>query len=131
MDINAFYITRTTLLRIVSFTLIFIVLIIEPCEYGNKTYHMNQSYMTWDCKERCTCKFFNGAAKPKCEALCPTPNDFLCRNDTQEIEEYQEPVTGSNCSCPAKRCIRGLKLFRGNQRNVFFEKEIQDLKTPR
>ena len=77
--------------------------------------------MTVDCKERCTCKFSNGITKPKCEALRPTPNDPECRNDTQEIEEHHQPVTGSNCSCPTKRCIRGLKLFRGNQRNVFFE----------
>ena len=110
---------------------LFIVLIIEPCEYGNKTYRINQTYMTMDCKERCTCKFFNGTAKPKCEALCPAPNDPVCRNHTEEIEDYQQPLTGSNCSCPAKRCIRGLKLLRGNLRRVFFEKEIQGLKMPR
>ena len=99
-----------------SFTYdLFIVPVVGQCEYGNKTYDINQAYITLDCKESCTCNFVNGTAKPKCDVLCSNSDDPVCRNDTEEIEEYLEPVRGSNCSCPAKRCIRGLKLFKTNQ----------------
>ena len=38
--------------------------------------------------------------------------------------------TRNNCSCPTNRCIAGFKSFRENQRNMLFEKNIQDFKMP-
>ena len=86
--------------------------------------------MTLDCNESCVCKFVNGTASPKCDVLCPTLYNPGCRNGTEEIEEYQEPVRGSNCSCPAKRCIAGLKCFRMNQKKILVEQKMQNYKEP-
>lgn len=84
------------------------------CAYENQTYDIKQTFITLDCKEKCVCDVFNGNASTNCRSLCNTPVDPVCKTNTQQLEVYQEPVKGTNCSCPAKRCIRGLKLFRNN-----------------
>ena len=84
------------------------------CAYENQTYDIKQTFITLDCKEKCVCDVFNGNASANCRSLCNTPVDPVCKTNTQRLEIYQEPVKGTNCSCPAKRCIRGLKLFRNN-----------------
>ena len=90
------------------------IILSGKCEYGNKTYDIDQTLITSDCKKSCTCVFVNGVAKLNCSALCTTPEDPGCRPKTQQVEEYQQPVRGTKCSCAAKRCIPGLKLFRRN-----------------
>ena len=86
----------------------------RQCKNGNKTYHVGETYVTLDCKERCVCNFTNGTAEANCSSLCTAPVDPLCNANTQQTEVYQQYLAGTNCSCLAKRCIPGLKLFRKN-----------------
>ena len=83
------------------------VIIVGQCEYESKTYDINHTYITLNCKSSCACVFVNGIAKLSCDNLCTTPKDPGCREKTQQVEIYQELVKGSNCSCPANRCITG------------------------
>ena len=96
----------------------FILLFAAKCEVGKKTYAINQTYLTSDCKRNCTCEFANGTAILNCSPLCATPDDPECIENTQQVEEYQQTFAESNCSCPAKRCIPGLKLFRSIQLQI-------------
>ena len=95
------------------------IILSARCESGNKTYNINQTVITRDCKKRCVCTFVNGAAELNCSALCTTPEDPGCRPKTQQVEEYKQLLSGTNCSCAAKRCIPGLKLFRNNYLLMF------------
>ena len=98
-----------------SFNLDFLIItILEKCEYGNKTLDISQSFITEDCKSRCECQFLDGTTKVNCRNLCSAIEEPKCRPDVQELEEYQLPQEGSNCSCPAKRCVAGLAFFRSN-----------------
>ena len=96
----------------------FILRFAAKCEEGNKTYAINQTYLTSDCKRNCKCEFVNGTAIPNCSPLCATPDDPECTENSQQVEEYQQPLIGTNCSCPAKRCIAGLTLFRDFQLQI-------------
>ena len=51
----------------------FCIILLARCEYVNKTYGINQTYITLGCKERCVCNFINGTASPNCSPLCKTP----------------------------------------------------------
>ena len=94
------------------------IIISAKCEYGNKTYDINQTFITLDCTKRCACAFVNGTAKLDCSSLCTTPKDPGCRSKTQQVEEYQQPLRGTKCLCAAKRCIPGLRLFKNNYVDV-------------
>ena len=98
----------------IQIQIFFLILIIaqRQCKDGNKTYHIGETYVTMDCKERCVCNFINGTAETKCSSLCTAPVDSLCKANTQQIEVYEQSLGGTNCSCQGKRCIPGLKLFR-------------------
>ena len=89
----------------------FCFILLANCEFDNKTYGINQTYITLGCKEICVCGVINGTASPNCSPLCNTPVDPVCKKNTQQVDVYQQPLKGTNCSCPAKRCITGLKLF--------------------
>ena len=95
-----------------------IIIPLAKCEYGNKTYDINQTLITLDCTQRCACAFVNGTPKLECSALCTTPEDPGCRPRTQQVEEYQQTLRGTKCSCAAKRCIPGLRLFKSNYVDV-------------
>lgn len=101
-----------------QFRFFFILPFAAKCEDGNKTYAINQTYLTSDCKQKCKCEFINGTAIPNCSSLCAPPGDSGCSQNTQQVEEYQQPLRGTNCSCPAKRCIAGLELFRNIQLQI-------------
>ena len=94
--------------------IIFCFILLAKCEYDNKTYGINETYIPMGCKERCVCDVINGTASPNCSYLCITPIDPVCKANTQQVEVYQQPLKGTNCSCPAKRCIAGLKLSWNN-----------------
>lgn len=111
-----------------TFTLLLILFFLAKCEDGNKTYAINQTYLTLDCKENCKCEFFNGTAALNCSPLCKTPNDPGCSKNNQEVEEYQQPLNGTNCSCPAKRCIPGLNLFRNIQLQIVSKSQVSETK---
>ena len=101
------------------------IILSARCEYGNKTYDINQTLITNYCKKRCVCTFINGAAELNCSALCTTPEDPGCRPKTQQVEEYRQSLRGTECSCAAKRCIPGLKLLRSiNIRRCFPKKHL-------
>ena len=68
------------------------VIIVGQCECEGKTYDINQTYITLDCKRSCVCVFVNGIAKHSCDNLCTTPEDPGCREKTQQAEIYQELV---------------------------------------
>ena len=89
----------------------FYIIFLAKCEYGNKTYGINQFFITSDCKEKCVCDGFNGTASANCSPLCNTLVSPVCRTNTQQMEVFREPVKGTNCSCLAKRCITGFELF--------------------
>ena len=95
---------------------LFLILIISQrqCKNGNKTYHIGETYVTNGCKQRCVCNFINGTAEANCSSLCTASVHPLCDANTQQIEVYEQSLGGTNCSCPAKRCIAGLKLFTSN-----------------
>ena len=92
----------------------FFIILLAKCEHDNKTFGINQTFITLDCKEKCVCYLFKGNASANCSSLCNTPVDPVCRKNTQQMEVYQEPLKRTNCSCPAKRCITGAKLFSNN-----------------
>ena len=106
-----------------QFRFFFILPFAAKCEDGNKTYAINQTYLTSDCKQKCKCEFINGTAIPNCSSLCAPPGDSGCSQNTQQVEEYQQPLRGTNCSCPAKRCIAGLELFRNIQLQIVPKKK--------
>ena len=107
-----------------SFEFCFCIILLAKCQYGSKTYSINQTFITLDCREKCVCDVFNGNASINCSSLCNAPVDPVCRANIQQVEDYQEPVQGTNCSCPAKRCITGLKLFRNNYLHIFTDRVV-------
>ena len=107
-----------------SFEFCFCIILLAKCEYDNKTYGINQTFITFDCREKCVCDVFNGNASINCSSLCNTPADPVCIANTQQVEVYQEPVKGTNCSCSAKRCITGLKLFRNNYLQILIHRVV-------
>lgn len=87
---------------------VFLVLsFLEKCEYGNKTYGINQTYITLGCKEGCICGVINRTASKNCSSLCNATVNSECRANNHHVEVYQQPLKGTNCSCPPKRCITG------------------------
>ena len=90
----------------------FCIILLARCEYDNQTYGIKQTFITLDCEEKCVCDVFSRNVSTSCSSLCSTPVDPVCKTNTQQVEVYQEPVKGTNCSCPAKKCITGLKLFQ-------------------
>ena len=94
-------------------------MLLAKCEYENKTYGINQTYITLGCKERCACDVINGTASPNCSSLCNTSVNPMCKANTQQVKVYQQLLKGTNCSCPAKRCISGLKLLRNSFLHIF------------
>ena len=102
---------------------VFCIILLAKCEYDNKTYGINQTYITLGCKERCVCDVINGTASPNCSPLCKTPFEPVCQTNTQQFEVYQQPLKGTNCSCPAKRCITGLNLFRNKYLQILTHQE--------
>ena len=94
--------------------ILFSIIPLEKCKYDNKTFGISQTYITLGCKERCLCEVINGTALANCSSLCNTPVDPPCRANTQEVQEFQQNLKGTNCSCPEKRCITGFKLFGNN-----------------
>ena len=101
----------------------FCIILLARCEYVNKRYGINQTYITLGCKERCVCNFINGTASPNCSPLCKTPVNPVCQKNTQQVEVYQQPLKGSNCSCPVKRCITGVNLFRNKYFQIIIHQE--------
>ena len=97
----------------------FCITLLAKCEYDNKTVNINQTYITLGCKEKCLCDVINENASRNCSSLCNTLVDPVCRTNTQHVEVYQQPLKGTNCSCPSKRCITGLKLQRTNYLQIF------------
>ena len=111
------------LLKIFHFNFFYIILLAK-CEYHNKTYSINQTFITLDCKQKCVCGIFNRNVSVNCSSLCNIPVNPVCRANSQEVEVYQEPVKGTNCSCPAKRCITGLKLFQNNDLQILTDRVV-------
>ena len=81
------------------------------CQYDNRTYGMNQTVITRNCKEMCGCNSINGTTIPTCKPLCQSQEDLRCNPDSQDIEEFQSPLNGTKCTCTRKRCIPGLRMF--------------------
>ena len=97
----------------------FCIILLAECEYGNKTFGINHTYITLDCKEKCVCEVINGTALANCSSLCNIPVDPLCTGNTQQVVKFQQNLKGTNCSCPVKRCIKGLNLFVNNYLQMF------------
>ena len=85
----------------------FITLFVAQCEYANKTYNIDQSFITLDCNQSCVCDFVNGTARPSCSSLCTTPSRRPCLPESQEESIVQQTIGTSTCSCPVKICVPG------------------------
>ena len=69
---------------------------------NGKEYKVGQDFIPDDCSGSCTCK---GGGNMACNSLCP-PSYVSCKPGEQ-IENYKEAVTGSNCYCKRQRCVKG------------------------
>ena len=83
----------------------------NACRYDNRTYGMNQTIITGNCKELCGCNSINGTAFPTCKPLCQSHEDPTCNPDSEDIQEFESPLNGTTCTCTRKRCIPGLRMF--------------------
>lgn len=91
--------------------MIFFMFPVPMCQYDNRTYGINQSIITANCKEICGCKFLNSNPIATCNRLCQDGEDPKCDPYYQIIEEYQAPVNGTNCICTKKKCVSGIIPF--------------------
>lgn len=88
-------------------TLFYISVTVNFCRYKNRTFGINQSVITENCKEICGCSFINGNPVITCKFLCQDEEDLKCDPFTQIITNYQAPVNGTNCVCTKKKCVSG------------------------
>lgn len=91
--------------------MIFFMFPVPMCQYDNRTYGINQSIITANCKKICGCKFLNSNPITTCNRLCQDGEDPKCDPYSQIIEEYQAPVNGTNCICTKKKCVSGIIPF--------------------
>ena len=71
------------------------------CYLDGKTFTIGESYVPKDCSKICRC---NEGGRKVCTTLCP-PNVLICKSDEYRIET-REAINGTNCSCPASKCIK-------------------------
>lgn len=69
----------------------------------DKEYSVNEIFVPEDCSGECTCQA-GGAIK--CVPLCP-PSQVRCSRG-YKVEFYNDPVSGSSCSCKRSRCVLGM-----------------------
>ena len=81
------------------------------CKNGGRSYAINQTFVTADCQQRCECRWINSSVdgNSQCVPLCT--NDKIVCQRRQTVEEYKQPVKGTECNCTKQRCVPGNFLF--------------------
>lgn len=88
---------------------------VATCKINEKEYKVGQNFIPDDCSGSCTCK---GGRNVACNSLCP-PSYVSCKPGEQ-IENYKEAVTGSNCYCQRQRCVKGnlINKYMSNPQDI-------------
>ena len=82
---------------------LFLFYFLEFCEVLGGRYKVGKYFESKDCSGYCRC---DGPTSFSCVSLCP-PHGIYCIPGTRKVRTVKPAFTGSNCTCPSWKCVKG------------------------